>query len=512
MRTISWLAAPVLILLIPDGDAQQVQPAVSAETQTAGGLHAVTFQLPQGTIRANFPDDLAAGDTISGTVFSLPAGTTPAQKESNSGELSGYVVDVEQQKTPVSDKTLQWAVPPALGGGTAVVVLRNPSGDPVARSPIPVGVPAKGAEQDTFELPTTGTAGGFATARGPFDGDLRTTAVTVGGATAQVVAESPRKIVFRPPTSQRGPSKLEIRKGSLTASAPFRTIGVLLTATSTNLLKGQTATLTVTVEGLQDLTEPADLILLNRSPGVVNVQGGPEQHFVIQPQQVRPDGTYIQTRTLTGITAGGFNLMAIANRRPTLQFDLTRTVDRAVIDWQRSTGVPITPDARQSIGKSVMNTRNQLDDFLRAQEPFHGEPVSITDMLVRNYCFDLRDSRRAGVATSRGRTGELGFLPQQASPPAMAIDDNDVNRFGFGKFLAQLVNWLSPNQPVGYLSVSSRPDQVAVSVDNHRGPDRTNRKFVVSVGTHLVLVAMPSGPCRRNIQVQAFQTGIVACP
>ena len=94
----------------------------------------------------------------------------------------------------------------------------------------------------------------------------------------------------------------------------------------------------------------------------------------------------------------------------------------------------------------------------------------------------------------------------------MAIDDNDVNKFGFGKFLAQLVSWLAPNQPVGYLSVSSRPDQVAVSVDNHRGPDRTNRRFVVSVGTHLVLVAMPSRPCRRNIQVQAFQTGIVACP
>ena len=512
MRTISWLAATLWLMLIRGGGAKQPPPAETAETLTGNGLHTVTFHLPQGTIRANFPDDLAAGDTISGTVLASPSGQTPAQKESNYGELSGYVLDVEQQKTPVSDKSLQWAVPSALSGGIAMIVLRNPQGVPVARSPIPVGVPAEGADSGGFDLPTTGNAGGSASARGPFDGDFRTTAVTVGGVPALLLAESPRKVVFQPPAGQMGLSKLEVRKGSASATAPFRTIGVLLTATSTNLLKGQTATLTVTVQGLQDLTEPVDLVLLNRSPGVVNLQGGPEQRFVIEPKQVRPDGTYVQARTLTGILPGGFNLMAIANRRPTLQFDLTRTVDRAVREWQRSNGVPITQDAQQLIGKSVTSARNQLDDFLRVQASYRGDPVSITDMLVRNYCFDLRDSRKTGLVKSRRPAGARGFLAQQPSKPVLAIDSNDVNQFGFGQFLARLANWLSPNQPVAYLSVSSRPDQAPVSVDSHRGPERTNRRFVVSVGTHQVLVAMPSTACRKSIQVQAFQTGIVECP
>src|SRR5262249_48469981 len=124
MRTKSWLGAPLWVLLIPCGGAQQ-QPAANAETLTGSGLHTVTFHLPQGTIRANFPGDLAAGHTISGRSLASASGQTPAKKESNYGEWSGYVLAGEQQKTPVPAKTLQWAAPPPLSGGPAMIVLRN---------------------------------------------------------------------------------------------------------------------------------------------------------------------------------------------------------------------------------------------------------------------------------------------------------------------------------------------------------------------------------------------------
>jgi hypothetical protein len=305
-----------------------------------------------------------------------------------------------------------------------------------------------------------------------------------------LLAESPRKIVFQPPTGRPGVSTLEIKKGSLTASAPFRTIAVLLSATRTNLAKGQTATLTVTVQGLQGLTEPADLILLNRSPKAVSVQGGAEQRLAIDPKQVRPGGTYVLTRTVTGILASGFDITVIAARPPTLQFDLGRAVERAVVDWQESTGVPIPEDARHLIATSVLDGRKPLDDFLRMQEAYRGDPVSITDMLVRNYCFDLRD---------HGQPGAAGLAAQ------------DVNGFGFTRFLSQLLGRLSQNQPVGYLTVVSRPDQAPISVDGRQAPDRTNRKFLVSAGTHSVVVTLPSGACQKSIEVQPFQTGTVTC-
>ena len=512
MRTVSWLAALVWVLAAPGGYAQRTPPGVAAETQTFSGLHTVIFRLPEGAIRAVFPDDLAAGDIVSGTILPSPTGTTPASKQTNAGELNGYVLDFEGQKTPVPDKIFRWKVPPTLGGGTAQMVLRNAKGDPVAQSSIPVGVRVRAGGRPDFDLPTTGTADGVASARGPFDGDFRSTAVSVGGARAALLAESPRKIVFQPPAGRPGVSTLEIKKGSLTASAPFRTIAVLLSATRTNLAKGQTATLTVTVQGLQGLTEPADLILLNRSPKAVSVQGGAEQRLAIDPKQVRPGGTYVLTRTVTGILASGFDITVIAARPPTLQFDLGRAVDRAVVDWQESTGVPITDDARHLIATSVINGRKPLDDFLRMQEAYRGDPVSITDMLVRNYCFDLRDHRQPGAAGLGGGRGDaMAFLPQAAAIPKVAIDAQDVNGFGFTRFLSQLLGRLSTNQPVGYLTVVSRPDQAPISVDGRQGPDRTNRKFLVSAGTHSVVVTLQSGACQKSIEVQPFQTGTVAC-
>src|SRR5579863_342510 len=310
MRTVVFLAALLSMLLMRSGVAQQ--PAVTASTQTASGLHAVTFHLPQGTIRANFPDDLAAGDTISGTVSAEPSGTTPAQRESNSGELTGYVIDVGQQKAPVKDKALRWSVPPATAGGMVLVILRAPSGVPVAQSPIPVGVPSPAPGPTDFDLPTT-SGSGIATARGPFDGDFRTTSVRVGSENSTLLAESPRKVVFEPPPGQFGPSTLEVRTGDRMASTPFRTIGVLPTITNSVLKTGQTAVATITVKGLQELSEPADLLLFNRSPGVVNLQGGVEQRLTIQPRQVRPDGTFVLTRTVTGVMVGAIDILVVAN-------------------------------------------------------------------------------------------------------------------------------------------------------------------------------------------------------
>src|SRR5262249_34435517 len=45
-----------------------------ATTETGFGLSTATFDTLQGTVTANLPDDLMAGDTISGTVVAEPKG------------------------------------------------------------------------------------------------------------------------------------------------------------------------------------------------------------------------------------------------------------------------------------------------------------------------------------------------------------------------------------------------------------------------------------------------------
>src|ERR1700674_3454685 len=74
----------------------------AAPTQTReGGLVNTTFTTPSAKITVTLPDDIAAGDTISGTVVAEPAGKNDAEKQHNAAELTGYVIEVGDKKTPV---------------------------------------------------------------------------------------------------------------------------------------------------------------------------------------------------------------------------------------------------------------------------------------------------------------------------------------------------------------------------------------------------------------------------
>ena len=62
--------------------AQKQNP--SAQTKPEGGIYTVaTFETRQGTVRVNLPGDMAAGDTISGTVIAEPAGKSDKDKQRN---------------------------------------------------------------------------------------------------------------------------------------------------------------------------------------------------------------------------------------------------------------------------------------------------------------------------------------------------------------------------------------------------------------------------------------------
>ena len=58
------------------------------------GLRIVTFDTSAGRLNVNLPDDMTAGDTISGTVVAEPKGNTNEERAKNSAELSGYVVEL----------------------------------------------------------------------------------------------------------------------------------------------------------------------------------------------------------------------------------------------------------------------------------------------------------------------------------------------------------------------------------------------------------------------------------
>jgi hypothetical protein len=79
-------------------------------------------------------------------------------------------------------------------------------------------------------------------------------------------------------------------------------------APKTSLREGEQITLRVTVTGIQE-PDPLPLPWLelrNMTPEVVRLEGGDTQTIPIYPEDVSPGGTFTFTRTLTGISSGGW--------------------------------------------------------------------------------------------------------------------------------------------------------------------------------------------------------------
>lgn len=124
-----WLALALVCLTIPflaiEAATHPQGGAANANIKTAGGLTVVTFTVNPGTIKVYLPDDMRAGDTISGTVIAEPNGQTPEERAKNKAGLQDYVVaiftaDPRPPKTPpnvIFDPSKGLAQP----GGSSIV-------------------------------------------------------------------------------------------------------------------------------------------------------------------------------------------------------------------------------------------------------------------------------------------------------------------------------------------------------------------------------------------------------
>jgi hypothetical protein len=428
---------------------------------------------------------------------------------------------LQEQEKPVSERNYEWAIPAAIRTGSVLLVLRDRGGRAVAQCGVPIdavpaprrpaGPPPSPAD---FDMPRIAQPGQPLSIRGPAAGTFADTSVRVGGAQAQLLAASPRKLVFRVPPRVIGPAQVHFRRGGVTLQTTLRIIGVRLTATSTSLLRGQEATLTATAAGLQNMTEPVILTLANDSPEVVQVQGGVTQVFEIEPRQVQAGGTFTITRGLTGVQPGAFNLRAVASLPPLSQFDVPRAIMRTLATWEAATGVGVLPDARQAMVQAVLDERRRLDEFLRQQQMRGGEPAGVLAALLSHYCFDVRDdkllaARLVARAAAPPRFG-LAFGPALQQAARLEISTGDLRRTSFAQFISRLLSRFA-SQPVGYLFIRSVPEQGEISIDNQRKSELTNRRFVASVGEHLVAVAAGERTCRERVRVEKFQIRTVTC-
>jgi len=278
------------------------------------GLQTATFDTISGTVTVHLPEEMAAGDTISGTIVAEPAGNTDRKRDKNLGTLSGYVLEVEDRREEVGDGRITMTLPRAAGSTDVVTLVLRESrkgkpGREVGRVDLPLHDVTEATED--FRLPHVAQTGHPLVVHGRFDGDLATTGLRVGEADALPLAESPRAAIFRSPAEIVGKAPLTLsEQGETVAEGEIRNVAVNLSAPNLDLKKGESTTLSAVVSGLEDLEEEIPLTLRVWPAAVVNVEGGHSQDLVIRPEDVDATGSYDLSLRVTGRTTGGWTAEA----------------------------------------------------------------------------------------------------------------------------------------------------------------------------------------------------------
>ena len=322
--------------------------AITGSLESGPGFQVVTFSLPAGRIYVNLPDDLAPGDAASGTVNPVPAGATEIDQARQRQELSAFSVELAGARAAATAGVRTLRVPP--GATPLAVRLFDPRGRLAAEVRVPLGSPA--APSARYRVPEVGQTGGPVRVTGPFDGDLSNSSVRIGGRPAQPMAESPRQLVVRGPEEPAPPAPIEVsERGQVVASGTYRNVSVRLSAPLTNLLAGQRTTLTITVGGLEGLSDTLPVRLSNQSPDVVRMEGGDEQTLCVRPDEVSTQGTWTRTRGLTGARAGGFSIQTeVAPPRPGVE---SRVVADATMHGELLARLTLERPVRTTAGQGL---------------------------------------------------------------------------------------------------------------------------------------------------------------
>ncbi len=291
--------------------AVALQPIEGIRTR-ANSLETVAFHLPQGEVRVYLPDDLSQGDTVSGTVFTLPA---PNATENDQSVLKGMVVTLDRMPGERKDDHRKWIVP-ASAAGYVMVRLTRPDGSVVGSAPVPTGPPVGAFLQgQPPSMDPVVQQGRPMQVTGPFDGDSGNTSCNVAGVPVPILAESPRQAVAFNPQIPVGAFVADVTEAGVKTPCPSHAIGIRLTTPKTQLLRGEKTTVKVEVTGLQGLSAasfPVPVQFLNMTPQVVSAEGwqGHIHSQGIEMADVK-NGVWQTSIALTGINNGNFLLKGV---------------------------------------------------------------------------------------------------------------------------------------------------------------------------------------------------------
>ncbi len=286
-----------------------------------------SFKTPRGTITTILPDDMAAGDVISGTVLYDPGGSNKKEIRNNLEQLSKYTISLENGTTLLADInhdsisdiitegnriTFRLAIPPNNDPSSLKLLLKDPAGKIIGESKLPLldkavilnrhlyldiqGVMDKATPPTIQTDKTVYMSGENAVAYMKYDFEhsfISFVSSVKPGEMSQPLsmnlvplASSPRKTVIQIPNTVSGPGEiiLQDENKKLIASQKIHVLKLEASCPKTNLMKGEETVLNVKVIGVRDC--PADYLRLtldNTTSAFVQLGHTNHEELVLEP-------------------------------------------------------------------------------------------------------------------------------------------------------------------------------------------------------------------------------------
>ena len=304
-----------------------LKPAFSQEPAVDNDLLTYSMAVSKDQqVKFRFPLDMRSGDRITGTVVEEKKNNAGVVNNASSS-LEGVVIEIDGKQTKLSDRLFSFLVP--AGITSLPFLLKNAAGEIIQKGELPVGIVAdfENIEKQFAILPNgelhvlgnlfkpdaVCQPGQPLTISGNFDGNASTTNVSMGGQPCEVIAESNRmSFVQVSQNAGAGVTSVNIQENNSSEEHKVNVAVLNLSTNKTTLRKGEKATVTVSVSGLQGLEKGNDcrVRIENLSPTVVSIKGTGGNTF----RQTIPQGLtadYKSTFNIVGVTQGNYTLSGV---------------------------------------------------------------------------------------------------------------------------------------------------------------------------------------------------------
>jgi len=269
MRKNQLLSVLFLFLLVPASITRAQTVTLTGTVSMEQEYRNVNFNSPQGNVKVILPGVLSYPGqgtvTLSGTVIAEPEGKTEKEKAGNLKALQKMLLSIGGKSISIlpGQKHFDFSLPTNLtmpvpidmvdpGGNRATVNLKNPSVSlPPTTGTLPAGQPTLVTDQKIFlsngNIPVYAT-NNTATLFQPTDKFFVKDA-SGNSMEATKMAQSPTQTVLALPAGFQGGATTIIRQAAnRNDQTNVRIVDLSLTSPNTNLRKGQTSSLTVTID------------------------------------------------------------------------------------------------------------------------------------------------------------------------------------------------------------------------------------------------------------------------